>query len=1518
MAYSIYLKNIQRLLFLYTDLVEQSNSMGLFDDAVTAENFFCSFLNTAFGWNLTNANELKTNQDSFDLIDKRKGLAIQVTSNKNHKAKLTRSVSTLEQNNKNKGIKTFIILFISKKCPTVILKKVKSKEFVYEAYDIPKLLSKLYYENKLPGQLKDLNKILEDAVSPVSISNGFQFLEDTSKQLLKPQPATLKKDGLYIYRKELIENIFTFAQISNGLLVGNPGVGKSFTIEELQRLCTKKRVPCFIIRINDLVSGSDDEISKELKTSANWIRALKKISYKSKELKAILIFDAFDTAKDEKLKSGVLKHIKSAINELKETWNILVSARTYDAEKSPRLLELFPQTNIIKPVSCRYFEIPDLSEPELELAIQKNKKISSVLRKSTKDLRILLRTPYFLKLFEKIVNDCNGFKSKNVISIETEEQLLEVFWNTRVAEKTDKDQFLRKLTQILANKENLSCPKEAIISDSNFSVFDNLMSLGVITESSVTKQNITFSHNILLDFAISKYLIIDDPDSLVEFTNTNQKMPFLFRPSFIYFYSKLWNLDKPLFWKHYFKIRSVDTALFRLYHQTILNYILGRSYRDIRELSPVFDLNQEERGNTIRKILEGVRFISKGRIRDRDYILFYRFTHYMHESFLWELGFLIDKAIQALKENPNSKKRTLISKAVANYLRFVLVSRKLSPNKALIDNNGGYWGIKNACAVFSDNIPAFSKLLKKVLEILKEEDFPIRLFYTLSDCLLDLFNDDKQLAITIYKVLYYHSENSDKETYLGSSVVMALRSNRRQDFESIHHKLEQDFKVLVARSPDIMIPLGLEIVNKFSIDKKRYRTISKPALFKVYGFRAKITADFEYYDSEHDMAYGPLSHLENILSLLKTKLNEGKLTHAIRLIKLIARHAETSTIWRKLIKLFAEYPGKLKKEAFELLFALPILIFDETVYDAGELLKILWPMLSLVQKKKLEIAILSIRSSKLIVKEHDLVDRRLSRLLNCIPKGELACAESKDYIRTHEKRENNPLVTRPRLQSHYDTREEKMIRAGIDSSNDFELTVYKTIEIIDPFTTKYDYNNNNKPLKSEYSVLLDPVKGLFNIIKIHSFSNPKFKSTCDYEVSRFAKLLARHGSKLNKSLRAFILDVAFHYINSDEYKNSVYETGDLKNSHGAYSPTPRSEAAQTIAQLVYSDKTGKIPPVLLDLISDNTQIIRFKALHTFTYFWHYYRDQFWDKVKERCQLEKDGLCLHRVMDSIHYSNIMQSNQFMVEEAATLLMANLKEADDSTAHEIWHMYVVLVLKLVIFQESKVALNIIAENLHIKEFSRQLIFNILTVIDPHNVDNNYVMAPAKHQNLIQFLQDIVSSRFDSIKTKGLTNIAIKDDFEIIDTCIQHLYFTIETGKKENKGKKLSHDNKAAFFNIIKPLLNFIANESAKIDKGFMVAHTGYYFMQLLNSLLSIDPEEILTLSSSVVNSAAASGFTYDNTTLGEIVKLTEKILADYKELLSKKEHLNSLITILDLFANSGWQEALELTWRLKDVF
>lgn len=61
------------------------SSINLHDSSVISEDFFCRFLNLAFGWNLVNANALVQNMPGFDLIDEQSRILVQVTSTSTRK-----------------------------------------------------------------------------------------------------------------------------------------------------------------------------------------------------------------------------------------------------------------------------------------------------------------------------------------------------------------------------------------------------------------------------------------------------------------------------------------------------------------------------------------------------------------------------------------------------------------------------------------------------------------------------------------------------------------------------------------------------------------------------------------------------------------------------------------------------------------------------------------------------------------------------------------------------------------------------------------------------------------------------------------------------------------------------------------------------------------------------------------------------------------------------------------------------------------------------------------------------------------------------------------------------------------------------------------------------------------------------------------------------------------------------------------------------------------------------------------
>ncbi len=202
-----------------------------------------------------------------------------------------------------------------------------------------------------------------------------------------------------INRDELIKSLKGFSINDNGIIIGKPGVGKSFLLKELRKTLFEDNILSFIIRIDRTFDFSDEAITEELEFENNWLDTLKNIYLKNGQ-KAILIFDAFDAARDEAIRKGFLRQIQKAINQLSEKCIVIVSARTYDALKSSDLINLFPlDKSDFSSVSCRKFEVRELENQEIIESIKDNPQLLKFYNESNPELKQILKIPFFLILF---------------------------------------------------------------------------------------------------------------------------------------------------------------------------------------------------------------------------------------------------------------------------------------------------------------------------------------------------------------------------------------------------------------------------------------------------------------------------------------------------------------------------------------------------------------------------------------------------------------------------------------------------------------------------------------------------------------------------------------------------------------------------------------------------------------------------------------------------------------------------------------------------------------------------------------------------------------------------------------------------------------------------------------------------------------------------------------------------------------------------------------------------------------
>ena len=932
----------------------------------------------------------------------------------------------------------------------------------------------------------------------------------------------------------------------------------------------------------------------------------------------------------------------------------------------------------------------------------------------------------------------------------------------------------------------------------------------------------------------------------------------------------------------------------------------------------MFDRSADTFGTNVKKILEAIRFVVKDEFRTQDIDLLVLVSKNIHSSFLWELGVLIGRAIRRSKNHSDQQNLLLLSSASINYIRFVLGERKQTQERRNLEANGGRQGIKNICDTFSLERGEIKSIILEILDLLIEQDFPISFFTELSDNILTIFMVDQDLGSLIYKKLYSHHETSESVTYLGNSAIIALRSTRRQDFQHVHFMLEKAFPKLLSADFNSAMAIGISIVNKAS-DLSQYPDLEISKLNLTIGQESAIVvSDFVYADDD-DLEHGPFSHLAKIFNYLDMFI-PGEGTQEIfelALCQLISQ-IRAAKLWRALLKYLSKSPEKFRSLSFQILVNTPLYTFEEVSFHCGALLTKVWPFWSEYQKKEIEDAILGILS---LPSNHDDVVRQdeVCRGLSNIPEGEMVLEESRSFFLRHGKSYLRTVSTSANTEQASSSKfTDRVVYLGLDPSSDDHISLLERVESMEKFNAKFSTNAKKIIAKYHYTKQFPAARLFFQLPREKKFMSERLLIVCEYELAKFIKVLSRAANRLSHSAIDFIESVAKHLVESSVYKLDLYEPGNVEDNWGAFIPSARTESIETIVKLLYQFKTNELAEITKRLMFDNHRPARLLSINALGYFWHNQKEEFWCIVSNRVFHEEDSKCLVRILDVVCYDDVIRADLDRTENVASTLVEALRKRDGKIDKDLWEYFTVLLLRLIRYHSSTLARQIVTDNLAIKDLCMNLIYHIMKAIDPHDPENDYVLDRNLNLIFIQIVSEILEYRFKSIKSDTPGILENNDCFEIIDHTIDHLYFAIELGKGGNKGKELTKENLSAFYQMIKPVLNTIVERSVQIDSGFMLSHTAYYLMKILNRMIDVDPVYVLYQSNRIVRCAERTGFTYDSSTLNEVVVMAESLLVDYKQILLLEDNFENLIYILDRFAESGWQEALEFTWRLREAF
>jgi len=1311
-----------------------------------------------------------------------------------------------------------------------------------------------------------------------------------------------------INRNSLLENLDRFAQSGSGVIVGDPGVGKTHLLKALTEKYSATDIPALIIPIDRLSDGTNEAINQLVNLKEeNWLDRLQRISPKDNAKKGVLIFDAFDAAREEKMKSAILERVREAKSCLADRWHVFVSVRTYDAARSNKLLRLFESS---KANEGWRFTVTRLDDDELQSAFFVNSLLGEIFRSGSSKLQEILRTPYFLMLLEKVLVGVPVDKIEELKVLKSEVELLREYWGVKVngsREATKKELLLSKLANSLVSLRKLSVDKNKFLARHPYSVdvLVQLLSDGVLEESGVNETRLGYSHNILFDYAVSRLSISEDYDDLYAFVSAELSRPFFLRPSFVYYFSALWYFNRERFWAIYWRLGLLEDKHIQLFYKLIPNTVIASELYRVDEINTVFEQTDQVRRVQIHKnLLQSIRFHRSIRIGNGhiDYIA--KLSEMLDFQLLWDFGFVVNQLLEFNQETQWNFNRRL-GIAARNLLFYILSIRATHEQ---VDRLGATKGVKLVAMTYDSDPSASREVLSRVLKLIEEPDFEIWYFSTLCEEIKWIVQVDPEFVARIYDVVFSHYETSKASTERGGSVLFRFHSNRQQDFELNHFRLVQAFPEFLKASSEMAIKVGLEIANQWILEDRLRSKENKTSEVQVNG----ILSEFVDYDSYrwHDLSFKekPLSLVDKIVEFLEEQVDKPKIKDYL---STYFKYAKSAFTWKRVLELGAKYPEPLAIALFDLCISAAILKSETTTYEIGNYIKTASLYYSHEQIQQIEKAILS-TMPKGGDEDTSIREREIARLLSCLPQEMLVEAASKEILEKVGKVSAEPVPTSSFSSSTYTT-EMWLGDKGVDVSRSDVKEILEKSSLLENFSQRY---SNSKPDINACQTPIEMSKELLAFVNQHSKTLDEDLTFTVLNRIAAALSIVSGVAGLDAEKYSFLKDTLTQLVTLQ----SSYDSDDMTPAH-AYSPTPKINASKGIGELLNIDQSDDLVELVRELSSDENAVVRLNIAGNLWRIRKFVdKELFWEIMYKRLSEENDFMTGSLLLGQFSWKELIDEDRVQLLKAMTITRDNIIQVEDSNS--FLRQYVSFTLHLFRSRNILEAADLIERDLDKVFISKEVISEVFKQIDPQFVDYLNPKEVETCKRLLNFVKLSVQKQAPMLEKEVSEENRNEIDgvLRLLDDIVQDIYFGLQTNERISSSRQIPilYDNRQAYYNTVKPILYMVLDVSEKFSGGALMGHTAYYFIESVRSASSYDAIEALSLVSRVTKLATPTGYTFDTSSVNSMVKFTEELLADHKEILEKDRSFEELIGILNLYVDSGWPQALELLWKLDEVF
>lgn len=1312
-----------------------------------------------------------------------------------------------------------------------------------------------------------------------------------------------------VERTEFLDQVWEVSQRQSVLLTGSPGVGKSWTVAQFARKCKTEQRPQLALAAEDFDVTSIDELTSALGFKRDVVPFLESLGGSS-----VLIIDGLDALRGER-SQRVFRELIRCVAERIPQCAVIVSIRTFDFEQSEELQNLFSSVGLKSQRGFRHLTVLPFTEKDLATVASQVPPLSALLDNCGAEFRQLLLNPFNLHIAVQLLEAGTGAGELSIL--QSQVQLLTKYWQLRVEQRTDgidREALLRQLVQNMVSRKTLSVPENAFFIPGLSPTFAGLRSDEILRES--VTDRVSFTHNILFDYAVSKLLL--DEDSINDFIAEDESRTIFFRPSLMYFFHRLWHQERQLFWK--VADSFADSATLPERAKILPAIVVFQATLVSEDLRPLI---AGANASAIATLLRAVHAFN-GLQSNRRHIwlsVLVSLTSKLSLEFVNEYVALLNVAADVASDS----ERPVIGDIARKLLNWIWeAGRTLRADRAILLAGLGAGRVLPIVLRYYDTDRSASR--EVVTALMDRYGLPISSSneaFWLAHELKHLSSSDPTLAIEVYRRTFEHKEESDETTSVGGGVVMTLTSTRRQDFSSALYGLQVAYKDFFEKAPvEASIAATESVIAEIARERIRNNEPAREFAFTVGDRKLSYRSDFSEIWDSGSREYISLQLLDFALrsagELLADAPNDGLGSRIIDAISLRATHG---VVWKHLFEA-ASFNCRPLYPHVKVFLTIPELIAaPETTIAAGNLLKAAYSeeLVTEADSVRIENAILWIPQSQVIVR-YEKPESIRARLLMCIPQEQIRTAEARDVaevVRASEHvRENKPYNTVSVTNTQFTT-EDWLREQGVDTVTPENVEALDIIRVLQNFENRFV---NNVPEIEDCRAAEERIRRLDELLKHKEYTAP-LSDQARGTLCAVAEAVLKN-QKLSPTDKLWLLcrSIVLKGANDDipRFDAKLHETFDMP-SWG--SPLPRIEAAQGLSHLVWNwGSDPEVDAALIRLSKDPVPAVRFQITSGILGFYkHGLTEQFWNVLTEMILSETTTGVMLGLMSTLANIGGREPQKIL----AILETAIEKGLPSSERSELTRSVVNILVGLYVVRNELGAKELLLRfETKPHNFQKELM-EVITLTSPYlnpvAYDSN---ARARARELYERITMLAQTQLRKVlEDPTITNEdksgVFKELLQLLDEVVTRMYFALDVNPHvQREENALSNTNRRDLYFELKPIIRLVSMRPA-VEKHYLAPHTAHYLMEMFTSVLQYDPSSVAQFAAAVCKASSALSYQFDSMAIGELVKLVDQILADHKDILKDEQTATAVGEMLDIFVRAGWPQAMQMTFRLDDA-